>query len=75
MWQSIGGNGNQTVASIEGFLGNSWLARQLLVDETLATNLMTHAIQEMGYLSEFLSELYVRETAVPEIVANEEIEE
>lgn len=51
--------GNEQVSSIEGLLGNSWLARRLLVNETLAVDLMTHAIQEMGYLSDFLPELYL----------------
>lgn len=40
-------NGNDTVTSVEGVLGNTWLARRILVDEKLATDLMSHAIQEM----------------------------
>ena len=51
--------GNGQVSSIEGLLGNTWLARRILVDETLAVDLMTHAIQEMGYLSDFLPHLYL----------------
>lgn len=56
-------DGNETVASVEGVLGNTWLARHLLVDEKLAVDLMTHAIQEMGYLADFLPELYTEELA------------
>lgn len=48
---------------IKGVLGNTWLARRILVNDTLALNLMTHAIEEMGNLSDFLPELYARETA------------
>ncbi|MEP2990566.1 MAG: hypothetical protein ABJN65_08600 [Parasphingorhabdus sp.] len=55
-------NGNDTVTSVEGVLGNTWLARRILVDEKLATDLMSHAIQEMGYLSDFLPQLYSEET-------------
>lgn len=54
-------DGNETVSSVEGVLGNTWLARRILVDEKLATDLMTHAIEEMGYLSDFLPELYGEE--------------
>lgn len=44
--------------SIQGLLGNTALARMFLVDKKLAVDLMTHAIQEMGYLADFLAELY-----------------
>ena len=54
--------GNEQVFSIEGLLGNTALARFVLVDTQLATDLMTHAIQEMGYLSDFLPQLYAAET-------------
>lgn len=54
-------DGNKTVTSIEGVLGNTALARYILLDEKIATDLMTHAIQEMGYLSDFLPELYTEE--------------
>ena len=55
--------GNETVTSVEGVIANSWLARRLLVDEQLAVDLMTHAIEEMGYLSDFLPELHAKETS------------
>lgn len=57
--------GNRTVRSIEGILGNTALARVLLVDEKMALDLMTHAIQEMGTLSDFLPELYEEENSTP----------
>ena len=55
-------DGNDTVPSIEGVLGNTWLARQILISEKTAVDLMTHAIEEMGYLADFLPELYDAET-------------
>lgn len=58
-------DGNDTVWSVEGMLGNTWLARRVLLDEGLAVDLMTHAIQEMGNLSDFLPELYGQETVAP----------
>jgi hypothetical protein len=54
--------GNNQVFSIEGLLGNTALARFILLDVQLARDLMIHAIQEMGYLADFLPELYVDET-------------
>ncbi|MAN63570.1 MAG: hypothetical protein CMI60_16675 [Parvibaculum sp.] len=54
--------GNEAVASIEGLLGNTALARYFLLDEEAAVDLMTHAIEEMGYLSDLLPELYASET-------------
>ena len=50
--------GNEEVASIEGFIGNTALARLLLLDQAFAVGLMTHAIEEMGYLADFLPDLY-----------------
>lgn len=54
-------DGNENVFSVQGLIGNSWLARQLLVDDQLAVDLMTHAIQEMGNLGDFLPDLYAAE--------------
>ncbi|MDP6978513.1 MAG: hypothetical protein QF570_07915 [Myxococcota bacterium] len=54
--------GNRVVPSLEGVIGNTFLARSLAVDETAAVYLMTHAIQEMGYLADFLPGLYAAET-------------
>lgn len=50
--------GNKTVSSVEGLVGNSWLARHILLNEKFATDLMRHAIEEMGILADFLPELY-----------------
>ena len=50
--------GNNIVPSIEALVGNTALARMILIDEQFAVNLMTHAIEEMGYLSDFLPQLY-----------------
>ncbi len=41
-----------------------------MLDEQFATNLMTHAIQEMGYLSDFLPELYGEETGQTDLPEN-----
>lgn len=54
-------NGNEKTASIEGILGNTYLVRKLGVPKSDAIDLMTHATQEMGYLAEFLPELYAAE--------------
>ncbi len=55
--------GNKAVTSIEGIVGNTALARYILLDEEAAIALMTHAIEEMGYLSDLLPALYARETS------------
>ena len=54
-------NGNDTVRSIEGVLGNSYLARIVALRKSDAVDLMTHTEQEMGILAEFLPELYKNE--------------
>lgn len=54
--------GNELVFSIEGLLGNTALARFILLDEQFATDLMIHAIQEMGFLTDFLPQLYASDT-------------
>jgi hypothetical protein len=53
--------GNGIVPSVEGLLGNTFLARLILIDRQFAEDLMTHAIEEMGYLSDFLPELYAQQ--------------
>jgi len=60
--------GNDSVPSIEGLLGNTYLARRIGVRKSGANDLMNHAVQEMGYLAEFLPELYTAEmdTVQPE---------
>ena len=58
----VGGReGNRTVFSIKGLLGNTALARHLTLDDQFAVDLMTHAIEEMGYLADFLPDLYAAE--------------
>lgn len=54
-------DGNDPVDSIEGRIGNTYLARMIAVSETDAIDLMNHAIQEMGYLAGFLAKLYAEE--------------
>ncbi|GAB5452533.1 MAG: hypothetical protein Hals2KO_28610 [Halioglobus sp.] len=57
-------DGNEEMFSVEGLLGNTALARWLLVDRRFAEALMIHAVEEMGYLSDFLPSLYLAETSV-----------
>ena len=64
---------NEIVWSPEGMAGNTWLARRVLINEEMATNLMTHAIEEMGILADLLPELYAQETAEPVGSENSEI--
>ena len=54
-------DGNETTASIEGLLGNTYLARKIGIRKSSAINLMNHATEEMGYLAEFLPGLYAQE--------------
>lgn len=56
-------DGNSETGSIEGLLGNTALARLFLVDRQLAVDLMQHAVEEMGYLADFLPGLYAAERA------------
>ena len=51
-------DGNDTTLSLAGLVGNTALARFILIGQEDAQALMTHAIQEMGYLSDLLPELY-----------------
>ena len=68
-------NGNETVASIEGIVANTYLARKIGVRQSTALDLTHHAIEEMGSLAEFLPELYASETATsspsPEALGDE----
>ncbi|WP_270729207.1 DAPG hydrolase family protein [Shimia sp. Alg240-R146] len=56
-------DGNDEVPSLQGLLGNTMIARRLLVSHQDGVDLMQHAIEEMGYLADFLPELYAAETA------------
>lgn len=54
-------DGNERVGSIEGLIGNTYLARKLSIQKSDGIDLMTHAIEEMGYLADFLPALYASE--------------
>jgi len=53
---------NAETLSIEALMGNTAIARMVLVNRALAVDLMQHAVEEMGYLADFLPELYLSET-------------
>lgn len=55
-------DGNDTKGSIEGILGNTYLARMAALRKSSSLDLMRHAETEMGILAEFLPELYKSET-------------
>ncbi|BFM18128.1 hypothetical protein R50073_43110 [Maricurvus nonylphenolicus] len=61
---------NKEVTSIESIIGNTALARTLIANGQLPTDLMVHAIEEMGYLSDFLPDLYKQERKNIELVAD-----
>ncbi|MEP3422743.1 MAG: hypothetical protein ABJN35_13475 [Erythrobacter sp.] len=61
--------GNENVSSFEGLLANTWLARRILLTDEFAVDLMTHAIEEMGILADFLPELYAKETIADHVDA------
>ncbi|MEM9178475.1 MAG: hypothetical protein AAGA89_02130 [Pseudomonadota bacterium] len=54
--------GNDQIASIEGLVANTYLARKLGVSDSAAIDLMNHCTEEMSILAEFLPELYAAET-------------
>lgn len=56
-------DGNKSYWTIPSLIANTWLMRTVLLNEAQGTALMTHAIEEMGYLSDLLPELYARETS------------
>ena len=58
-------NGNDEVFSFVGLIGNTALARLIAVDKQLAKDLMIHAIEEMGFLANFLPHLYEKEKQLP----------
>ena len=63
---------NKTVWSPEGMIANTWLVRHILINEEMAMNLMTHAIEEMGTLADLLPDLHAEEiTEVAESAATE----
>ena len=56
--------GNNTVSSIQGFIGNTALARLFVLDKQSAEDLKSHAQEEMKYLADLLPTLYESEKEV-----------
>jgi len=54
--------GNEAVFSFKALLANTYLARKLAIGVSDGVDLMTHAVEEMGYLADLLPELYRAET-------------
>jgi hypothetical protein len=50
--------GNKTISSLKGFIGNMALTRALVLNQQNAKDLKTHAEEEMKYLAELLPALY-----------------
>ena len=55
-------DGNELVASPLNLIGNSWLSRQLLLNNALADDLFRHATEEMAFLATLLPPLYAAQT-------------
>ena len=51
-------DGNKTVPSLQGFLGNTALTRLFILDKQAAEDLKSHAKEEMAFLAELLPALY-----------------
>jgi hypothetical protein len=50
--------GNKTISSLKGFIGNTFLTRLLVLNQQSAKDLKRHAEEEMKYLAELLPPLY-----------------
>ena len=50
--------GNKTIASLPGFIGNTALVRLFILDKRTAEGLKHHAMEEMKFLAELLPSLY-----------------
>ena len=50
--------GNKTIASLPGFIGNTALVRLFILDKRTAEGLKRHAMEEMTFLAELLPSLY-----------------
>ena len=50
--------GNKTIASLPGFIGNTALVRLFILDKRTAEGLKRHAMEEMKFLAELLPSLY-----------------
>ncbi len=53
--------GNKTISSLKGFIGNTFLTRLLVLNQQSAKDLKRHAEEEMKYLAELLPPLYESE--------------
>ena len=56
--------GNNTVSSIQGFIGNTALVRMFTVNKKNSEDLQRHALEEMKYLANLLPTLYESEKEV-----------
>ena len=56
--------GNNTVSSIQGFIGNTALVRMFAVNKKNSEDLQRHALEEMQYLADLLPTLYESEKEV-----------
>ena len=56
--------GNNTISSIQGFIGNTALVRLFVLDKQLAEDLKRHAQEEMKYLADLLPTLYESEKEI-----------
>ena len=54
-------DGDELAAHPANIIGNSWLTRQLLLNDALADGLFLHATEEMAILAEILPPLYALE--------------
>jgi hypothetical protein len=50
--------GNNTISSLNGFIGNTFLIRLVVLNKQSAKDLKRHAEEEMKYLTELLPPLY-----------------
>ena len=55
-------DGNEIHQTFLTAIANTAIVRYFALDEAAAVDLLTHAIEEMGYLGDLLPELYERET-------------
>jgi hypothetical protein len=50
--------GNKTISSLKGFIGNTFLMRLVVLNKQSAKDLKRHAEEEMKYLAELLPPLH-----------------
>jgi hypothetical protein len=56
--------GNKTISSLKGFIGNTFLMRLVVLNKQSAKDLKRHAEEEMKYLAELLPPLYESRDAI-----------